>query len=458
MSTLPVPHTVPTLEAVPSEPIHQPPASAPEVDFFKQFFALVGYLIGFVFGWAWRIMVAGLLGLNFGTSILIVGFLNRWTQGQVLYGLWKSRGLYEKGSFTDFCARLGPDAPVLRPRWFLRDWFRKDHIQQELTERTVDNEPPGPFRLAHRAVILPFRSLWLNVKLGFLGVFCTYVLTAWGCLLMQMGWEFGWLNSFNKGYEQAPVGAITSLVGIAVFLLAMVYVPMAQIHQAVTGDFRAFFDFRFVWQLIRARYLSYVVLSAGIVAFGVGIQLLKVVPMFLDDHSDAWSNASDEAVANALSMYFFWCNVTLFLGLLLTRWLASLIYRSALLKVLRRGRVTQAHLHPTLSKWFDAVGGLPPVNPERKGVWLYTASTAHGLSRYAAYFALLYFIWLPFVATIYVSEFFCCHPYIGFLNQPQIQLPAFDYVPSGLTHRANGWDSLPTRLTPKEDETTVDKP
>jgi hypothetical protein len=49
---------------------------------------------------------------------------------------------------------------------------------------------------------------------------------------------------------------------VALFVAAMVYVPMAQVHQAVTGDFRAFFEFRFVGRFIRARLRGYVFFAA----------------------------------------------------------------------------------------------------------------------------------------------------------------------------------------------------
>jgi hypothetical protein len=449
MSTSPVLDHVPTLEH--ADPLDRPAQPSRQSGALTFLLSGTWYLICFFFGWLWRVTMMGLLGANFGTSILIVGFLNRWTQGRVLYGLWKASGRRDEGSFTEFCAKLGPDAPVLRPRLFIREWFRKDHVQQELTQRTLDNEVPGPLVQACRALLVPFRSLWLNAKLGFLGVFCTFVLTAWGCLLMQLGWEFGWLNSFNKGYEQAGIGAALSVTGIALFIAAMGYVPMAQIHFAVTGDYRSFFDFRFVSQLIRARYLSYVLLAVGVVLFSVVIQVLRVAPAFFGN-AEAWSSPalSDAAILHALQGYYFWCNVTLFLGLLATHGFAAWIYRSALVKVLRRGRVTPEQLHPLLRQWFDALGGLPAAEPEREGAWLHAARGLRWLVRVACGVALYGAIWLAFVVFLYISEFFNYHPYIGFLNQQQIQLPAFDYLPSSLTHQA-GWDSMPNRLTPKEE-------
>src|SRR3954470_13942028 len=78
---------------------------------------------------------------------------------------------------------------------------------------------------------------------------------------MVFGWEFGWFNSINRWYEQYLIGPGSFLLGMLLFILAMFYVPMAQAHQAATGQARAFFDFRFVRRLVRARLLAYVGLA-----------------------------------------------------------------------------------------------------------------------------------------------------------------------------------------------------
>src|SRR5262249_22165497 len=199
-------------------------------------------------GWLWRLPVGAVLCLWWWSSILVVGWLYRRMQAVVLRRWFLQSPLRAAYTFEEFCDTLGADAPVPRPRWLLR-------------ERIGTALAPGqPGRLG-RALTVPWHSLWRNFKVGFQGLFCTFLLTGWGCLLMLFSCEFGWLNSFNKGYEQAVLGPVTGLLGIALFIAAMFYVPMAQAHQAATGDYRAFFEFRFVWSLIRARLGAYVGLA-----------------------------------------------------------------------------------------------------------------------------------------------------------------------------------------------------
>ena len=49
--------------------------------------------------------------------------------------------------------------------------------------------------MAARALISPFRSLWLNLKMGALLVLATFLIAGWGCALMTFSWEFGWAAS-----------------------------------------------------------------------------------------------------------------------------------------------------------------------------------------------------------------------------------------------------------------------
>jgi hypothetical protein len=76
------------------------------------------------------------------------------------------------------------------------------------------------------------------------------------------------------------------------------------------------------------------------------------------------------------------------------------------------------------------VGGL--VLLFRKGAWpRYLRFNSRRLA-----FVLLFWIWFAFVARTYVGEFFNYHPIAGFLNQPLIELPCFDYIPGSLERAA----------------------
>jgi hypothetical protein len=394
-------------------------------------------------GWAWVLLIGTLfcgpwfLGsvsfLNYLLALFALGWLTRWTQGRVLYGWWKRSPRLGGETFADFREALGPDAPVTWPRWFLREDFRTDYIRAEMDRPTLDGEPPGFLGRMLRAAASPFLSLGLNFKMGLQALAGTCLLMGWGCLAMTFSWEFGWLNSFNKGYELAFFGPGIGIFGILLFALAMCYVPMAQIHHAATGDFRAFFDFRFVCRLILARLSAYVLLAIAFLGLGIVLEGLKTAPVGFDDHLEVYTNATDLELLFLLRRYYFGCAAGLFVSLLLTRLFAAAVYRSAVLKVLRRGRVRRDELHPVLAGWFDRLGNLPAAQPVARGLAGFARQVARNNYRRLLY-AVLLLTWVAFAAKVYVGEFLHYHPVAGFLNHPLIQLPSFDYIPQHLHH------------------------
>jgi hypothetical protein len=424
----------PILEALPAsqpttvEPIPERPQRRPGRPGGP---SATGRVVSALFGWLWRMTVGVLFCMSWFTSILVMGWLYRWVQGRVLYGWWKQSRLREQGAFASFCEMLGPDAPVKRPRWFLRERFTRPSFRAELLAPTADGEPPLWPRIAARALLSPVRSLWLNLKIGVQALLCIFLLTGWGCLFMTFSWEFGWLNSFNKGYEQAFVGPLLGVTGIFLFSLAMCYVPMAAVHQAVTGDVWAFFDFRFVWRLVRARLSAYVILAALTAGASALLQILKTAPLFFDDTIDFWTDLSDSQLHSALWQYYLFGSFLLFGGLLLTHLLAAHIYRSAVLKVLRRGRVTRAQLHPRLADWLGRLELLPAVESPPQGFARVLRVTGRAAYR-RLLLALLLLTWVGYVFSVYIGEFFNYHPYVGFMNHPLVQAPRFNYIPSDL--------------------------
>lgn len=398
-------------------------------------------------GWLWRLFAGAFLCLNFWSSVLVVGWLYRRMQAVVLRSWWRQSKLRDLGTFAEFCDTLGPDAPVLRPRWFLRERVRA----------TLAADPLGRFG---RALTVPVHSLGRNLKVGFQALFCTFLLTGWGCLLMLFSWEFGWLNSFNKGYEQAFLGPFTGLFGVLLFVGAMFYVPMAQAHHAATGDYRAFFDFRFVWRLIQTRPVMYLGLALLFVLVSLPLEALKIVP----GNEDFLGNNPQLTDAEALTMlqrYLLACCGVLFVGLLLVRGVAARIYASAVLFALRQGRVARSDLHPVLGDWLDRLR--LDVEPERPPPVLRRVVRfgARRLTRPLLYTALA-LVWVAFVARTYLGEFLKSHsplvglstvqllpgvanpmgehvnrqPFVGFANHPLVQLPCFDLIPK---HLAEWW-------------------
>jgi hypothetical protein len=384
--------------------------------------------LGVLLGWTVRVLLGALLAMSYLGAVVVFGWLFRWVQGRVLHGWWQRSPLRHRLPFDRFCRKLGPEAASLAPRWVLRQHFDPDEMYQEIHSPLPGGAPPGRLLRLVRITAFPFRSLWLNFRMGFLGLLATFLLAGWGGLLMTFSWEYGWNASFYKIDEVRHVGQVTGIAGAALFMLAMVYVPMAQVHLAVTGDFRAFFAFRFVWQLIQARLGSYVLFAGLFLVFATILENLKTIPGGLDDHVGFFSTASDRELWWMFQVYYLGCSLVLMLSLLATRLILLRLYTSAVLSVLRRGKVVREDLHPTLSGWLTRLELLPePCRTEGR-----SRGTVAALARRVALLLLLLVVWFGFVAKVYVGEFFNYHPVVGFLNHPLIEVPCCNYTPAHL--------------------------
>jgi hypothetical protein len=387
--------------------------------------------------WACRVLLAALLAMSYAGSVVVVGFLYRWVQARVLYTWWRRSPVRGRLSFTDFCADQGPDGPRLCPRLLFREPCTAEEARRQIEVLPAHGEPHGQLRQLALRSAHPLRSLWLNARTGMLGLFATFLLSGWGGLLMAFSWEYGWNASFDKAHEVARVGPLTGWAGVALFVAAMVYVPMAQVHQAVTGDFRAFFEFRFVWRLIRACPRGYVFFAALFLDFAVALEILKMLPTGFDDHLALFRNASDVKLLWLFRGYYLGCSLYLVLSLLATRLVIVHLYAGAVIEVLRHSPAAQAELHPRLAAWLDRLELPTPVSrPARRG-W-------HRLPAQAALFVVLLAVWFAFVAKVYVSEFFNYHPVVGFVNHPMIQAPCCNYVPA---HLGTPWGGDQARTT-----------
>jgi hypothetical protein len=433
-------------------------------------------------GWCWRWLVLSLLCMNYWSSIFVVGWLYRWMQGVVLRGWWERSRLSDEMSFADFCDRLGPDAPTTRPRLLVQE-----RVSAALARPAPDGGKPTGLRTFLRYLRVPWNSAWLNLRVGFLALFCTYALTGFGCLLMAFSWWGGWNNSFHKGYEEAFVGPFLGVSGILLFVAAMIYVPMAQVHQAVTGEAQAFFHFRTVWRLIQARPVTYVALAALTALASLPLEVLRTIPEFFGQMGAYPDDATNAEVLQFYQTYRFCCALVLMTSLLVLRLFAAFNYRSAVLVALRRGWLDRSDLHPRVEGWLDRLGllepepGAPEVSEWGPGslawwgfgvanlllfaalllalllagaggllvvavpwavCWLLVGAVYVGLVRgvraylrftaWQVAFGLLFWIWFLFVAKVYVAEFMNHHPVTGFMNHPVVQLPCLDSVPGHL--------------------------
>jgi len=270
-------------------PQHVPPpipvsdeASAPQTRAFSRP-AILGKLFALV-----RMGVFGPLCcfLSALTSIAVVGWTFRFSQRTALKHWYRRSPQHREGErFQTAAARI----PALATNADLPNWVLPQKV-------------PGAKRRWLRWSLI--ENLWI----GFKGFATALVLLALPGFAMMFAWWGGWENSFGKGYEQAPVGPVTSILAMLVTVALIFYVPMAHARQAVSGKARAFFGFRTVLRTISHRWYWVLGLTA---AFGV-----LSVPLFL---ADAFLGAAtsgdlpmadynpDQALAFLNNYFFGWC-------------------------------------------------------------------------------------------------------------------------------------------------------
>jgi hypothetical protein len=353
-----------------------------------------------IIGWTWRILAGAFFCFNvpllsYLTSILVVGWLNRWMRARVLHHWWRQSPVRT----TEDPETLG--LPWIRPRWVL---------------------PETPRRAP---------AIWLNFKEGLATLFCIYLVLGWGCWLRLFSWEMGWLNSFNKGYEQAWIGPTTGIIGSLLFALGIIYVPLARVHMAVTGEMRAFFEARLIWRLIRARLLGFTLFLAALLLLTIPQEIFKAMPHYLHE-LDNWRTASNARLLEQYCEYLRSVAFWLFVSLLILHALAARLYRSAMLAALREGLIHPEDLTPSLREYLDRLELIPEVTQRSGGLIRVLRWTWNWYVLRVLYTAVL-LISLLFVAKSYASYFIVARPFAEFMNDPLLQFPCVDYVPLALT-------------------------
>ena len=360
-------------------------------------------------------------------SILVVGWTYRLAQRVALKFWWSRRAYSERGITLDqFLSASERTKPHQHwPNWFLQQNFRETIRSPERTAPDLRDSPA-------EVLSTLLSSLRQNFWIGLRAITNTWVLTLPACVFWWFGWYDGWNNSFNKGYEQAPVGPLISIFGIVLFIAAMFYVPLAQARQAVTGEWRSFFQFRLVWRIVRARWISNVALASLYSLLALPLNVLKTSPTFQSATNPALTNLTDLQVLKHLDSYFFFCAMVMLPAYVILRLLAARIYASGILALLQTGKIQPAELAPLEFGTLQRLGLLETrPNQGRHFFVRFITWTSTRVGRIASTFALA-LIWFTFVAQIYVAEFLKYHSGLGWMNQPLVQVPWFHYVPARL--------------------------
>ena len=116
----------------------------------------------------------------------------------------------------------------------------------------------------------------------------------------------------------------------------------------------------------------------------------------------------------------------------LLRRAAARVYAAAVLDALRAGDLAPERLGAFEQAALARLDLLRPEPQAQRSRLVRTLRVASLGTARAAAVAVAAGIWFAFVAQIFVSEFFNYHRALGWLNQPLVQLPFFQYLPPGL--------------------------
>jgi hypothetical protein len=378
----------------------------------------------------WKILVGGFLCQFPVTSVLAIGWSYRYMQRTALKQWWKASAQSDAGApYSDCLRRVTGDIDQHRlPNWLVRE----DAIRATRTDLA-----------AHRGIVKKFRvlrhglvgSFWRNAVIGAQGIINIWTLTFLPVLLWQFGWYSGWNNSFYKGYEQFSNGIAISFIGIGLFLLVMLYVPMALTRQAVTGDWRSFYQFKTVWAIIQHRRLACLLSAAIFSLVSLPITLFKLGPFIKYQSDPTIGDQTATQLLAWLNRYSFWASVFGFIAFLLVRRMLARIYASGLLSAYRAGTLAPENLGEFERNALLHLG-LNQQAPTKRHPALELAGKATRPPWRVAITSLTLFVWFTFVAQIYISSFVNYIPIRGFTNQSLIQLPWFRYVPGHLEQDA----------------------
>ncbi|MBC8353315.1 MAG: DUF4013 domain-containing protein [Planctomycetes bacterium] len=375
----------------------------------------------------WKYLVAVALCQVFLGSILVVGWTYRLMQRTALKKWWKKSQLRSDGvTFGEFVA----DSQSFGHLCHWPNWILGQH------------SATGPQSKPRWGAVL-CGSLWLNGKVGIQAIFNTWVLTMPACVLWLFAWFAGWNNSFNKGYEQATVGPLTGGLGAVLFIAAMFYVPMAQARQAATGSFLAFYEFRFVWRLVKNRWLGCLKLAVLYSLLSLPVIMLKTAPAFFPQINSALEDVTDAEILRILNWYYLASAAFVFASFVLLKLSAARTYAAALLYTVTTRRVEPEELHLAERTALGELGLLRLQERPQRHLIIRTVTGGGRFVKGTTVGLATAVVWFAFVSQIFVSEFLSYHPVDriqchflgGWLNQPLVQLPWFNYTPGDLRER-----------------------
>ena len=229
--------------------------------------------------------------------------------------------------------------------------------------------------------------------------------------ILLLAWWAGWENSFNKGYEQAWVGPLVSLIGVFIALFVLIHLPMGLAHHAAERRIGAIWELRVIRRLIahvRWRYLALTLVS---IVLAAPLYLAQILPTFIENINPELATAGPEEIKRFAFLWHLGFTAYLVVMLVILRRWAARLYARALV---RQGLAPGAFASST--------GGFARSISHALALPEFEAHQAPG--RFGGFVAtlLLAAAWFGFIAALYVAQF-ANHAWWNWLNLPAVALP-----------------------------------
>ena len=319
------------------------------------------------------------------------------------------------------------------PCWFLH------HAPIHKIQMTYHEK--GVLSIPRATLVALSNGLYQNLRWGLPLLLHTSLLLLPTLTLWWFAWRYGWDNSFNKGYEQAALGPVMGVSGILWFVLSMLYIPMAQAHYTISKHWRAFYEFGYLIKIIRQSLFGSMLLAMLHFLGGFVVLVSIVVPGLLPQINPATEIMSDNELLLFLSRFFYMFALLSFPLYLLNRWYAARLYTHNLIKAIHSGIIEPSTLSGDARAAWEYIPvqktsacALAETTPDRP-FWNYKAMTFLRVPRFAMQSMLLTItltVWFGMAAQVYVGQFVNYQNARGWINQPMIQAPWFNYVPQHL--------------------------
>ncbi len=280
----------------------------------------------------------------------------------------------------------------------------------------------------------PFQSLFRNWRFGWQGVFPTATLLVPVGGIMWFAWRMGWNNSFNKGYEQAPIGPVTSFIGIGLFIWFWSHIPMAQACQAASGEWKRFYKWKLIRKLIWIQPMRYLGLLALYLLLAAPVMMVESAPgLITSGKSKLEFLTASEAVNFLRNLHFAALFFIIFPAFAWLKKLAAKLYSDAVLFGIGSGKIKLEDLSPWEVETIEALG-LEGLKKSPESPWWNKLVRFAGLAGshvvYRISIALIGFGLIG--ATFYIPQFIGYQPFPRWVNPVLIQLPWYHRLPGPL--------------------------